>query len=170
MSDAQEQVNDILDMFKDDAQEKTFMDEMSKMSEDLAVMVAEIKRLKELEKKAKELKESLGIKMFQHNCANGHKFDNGIFPKPSRETSYYVIGEEGEVLKWLNEQELGDPRRIHFQALQGLIRGHVDLGKPVPEKLFTSSLNYSVSFSGNGHIKYVNDRTRNNSETKGQVK
>jgi hypothetical protein len=158
MSNTQESgVADILDMFNTDEapDNKTVLDEMGRMAEELATLNAKIKDLEELKSRADEIKDKLGRMMFENNCANGHKFDNGIFPKPSKATQYYKKTDDDIVLKWFLDNELGDPRAIHFQKMQGLVKAHIELGNTIPDTLFTSSVKYTVKLSGNGHIKWL---------------
>lgn len=148
---------EILDMFKTDEapDNKTIMDEMARLAEELTRLNARIKDLEELKSRADEIKDKLGRMMFENNCANGHKFDTGIFPKPSMNTQYYKKGEDEPALKFFFDNNLGDPRSIHFQKMQGLLKAFIDLGGKLPDGLFSSSVKYTVKLSGNGHIKWL---------------
>jgi hypothetical protein len=73
-------------------------------------------------------------------------------------TEYASAGDPDEILQWFKSNDLGDPRAIHYQKSNGLIKEFVKLGGAVPDNLFTVITRKRTIPSGNGHIRWLQAR------------
>lgn len=152
---------DIEKLFSGDDND-VIMAKMSNLTEQTLVKQELVKNLEGQVKMEKELlgtmKAQLAEMMQANNCKNGHKFDNGIFPRPFTQTKIYKAkGVTDEQLhEWLKDNDLGDIIRptVPWQTMNATLKKEIEAGKRLPD-IFNITTEQSIKFSGNGHIKYL---------------
>ena len=143
------------------------MHQMSDLAETLAIDDDRIKRLdselRALKAKAEVDKETMHRLMMANNCANGHKFDNGINLRPKVKTDVFKSkAVEDEVLfAWLRENNLGAiiKEAVNWQTLSSTMKEFMDAGNKLPE-ILNLVQKQTVHFVGNGKAKFLAARER----------
>jgi hypothetical protein len=144
-------------------------DVMGQMEELVERIAIEDDAIKELEKEFKARKEILNnckTQMYHllinNNCANGHKFDNGILIKPKVKTRIFkAAGVDDDMLfLWLRGHGLGDIIKevVYHQTLTATMKEQIELGEKLDTDIFAKSDEYTTAFSGNGKAKFLKAR------------
>ena len=139
------------------------MQGMSDLAERIAIEDDELRHLEaELSLRKDNLKAEktqMYHLMVSNNCANGHKFDNGILLKPKVNTRIFkAAGVEDETMfGWLEEHSLGDiiRRMVPWQTLSSTMKAEIEQGKDLDTTIFNKSDEYTVAFAGNGKAKFL---------------
>jgi len=138
------------------------MDTMAELAEVIAV---EDEKCKRLDTELKERKEQLGnIKqqlhelMMANNCAEGHKFDNGLYLKPFVRTDVFKAAgvTDEQLFEWLRANELGEiiKEAVLWNVLSATMKTEMEQGRSLPE-IFNVANKPSVRFVGNGRVKFL---------------
>ena len=142
---------------------------METMSELAEVIAIEDERSKALDKQLKDCKEQLDNMKMQlnelmmaNNCANGHKFDNGLYLKPYVRTDVFkAAGVTDEILhEWLRANNLGGiiKETVWWTTLSATMKAEMEQGRSLPE-IFNVANKPSVKFVGNGKVKFLIERS-----------
>jgi len=138
------------------------MDTMSELAE---AIVIEDEHAKSLERQLKDTKEQvdnmktqLNELMMANNCAEGHKFDNGLFLKPYVKTDVFkAAGVTDDVLhEWLRANDLGRiiKETVWWTTLSATMKAEMEQGRSLPE-IFLVANRPTVKFVGNGKVKFL---------------
>lgn len=138
------------------------METMSELAEAIAIEDDHCKRIeKELKDRKEQLdnmKTQINELMMANNCANGHKFDNGLFLKPYIRTDVFkAAGVTDEILhEWLRANDLGGiiKETVWWTTLSATMKAEMEQGRSLPE-IFNVANKPSVKFTGNGKVKFL---------------
>jgi septation ring formation regulator EzrA len=146
MSEAQEQVNDILDMFKADEQP------LSAIAEEVIAVEAQIEAL---DSKAKTLRDEL-IKKMEAGGQDAFKTANGLSVSLNRTTKISKAPDidDESVFNWLRSNHYGDIIKtvVDSRTLSKTLSVHIDQGQALPS-LFNQTPITSLRF--NNRSKYL---------------
>jgi len=142
---------------------------LKKWEEIAAFLVVESKEVADLEAEAKrrkdnlnELKKQLAEEMMANGSANGHKMDNGIYPKPFVQTKIFkAAGVDDEtMLGWFRANDLGSIIRetVPWQTMNATLKQQIEAGHEIPDSVFQITRTPSVKFVGRGHILFLEAR------------
>ena len=142
------------------------MQTMSNLAEEIAVEDDELKKLESQlnarKTKLDETREQMHELMMANNCANGHKFDNGILIKPKVKTTVFRAKEVSDdtLFDWLRNNNLGDiiKLHVHWQTLSSTMKEEIERGRELPD-LFNIVDKKTVQFAGNGKAKFLAARS-----------
>lgn len=141
------------------------MDAMSELAEGIAI---EDDHCKSLDKELKDKKEQLGNMktqlhelMMANNCAEGHKFDNGLFLKPYVKVDIFKAAgvSDEQLFGWLRENELGGiiKEAVYWTTLSATMKAEMEQGKTLPE-IFNVANKPTVKFVGKGRVQFLAER------------
>jgi len=138
------------------------MQTMSTLVEEIAIEDDELKKIESQLNARKEKLDGARSQMHElmmaNNCANGHKFDNGILIKPKLKTTVFRSKEvSDEVLfAWLRENNLDSIIKlaVHWQTLSSTMKEEIERGRDLPD-LFNVVDKKTVQFAGNGKAKWL---------------
>ena len=139
------------------------LNSLAPLVEELAILVNQQKAAEaeanSLKKKVSILMSSLYSQLMVNQCQNGHKFDSGINVKPVLKESVFKAGgvQDEELFEYLNSQSLGHIIKptVHWKTLTSVMLGERELGRELPEDMFTVKAEQRVQFVGNGHIQFL---------------
>lgn len=145
------------------------MDSMAELAGDFVAELADFniktQSLKDQKKELDSMREQLATLMFDNQCGSdsGHKFDNGILLKASRTQQFTKAAgvTEEELFDFLKDRNLDGIIKpvIHWKTLSSTMVAELALGNEVPESMFKKKIILSVSPAGNGHIKFLQERS-----------
>lgn len=150
----------------DDIFETEVPDDVMEMMSDLVELIAiEDDELKKLERTLNARKEKLdGTRLQMHellianNCANGHKFDNGILIKPKIKTTVFRGKEVSDdvLFAWLRENNLDSIIKlaVHYQTLSSTMKEEIERGRELPD-IFNIVDKKTINFAGNGKAEFL---------------
>ena len=138
------------------------MDTMAELAEVIAV---EDEKCKRLDTELKERKEQLGnIKqqlhelMMANNCAEGHKFDNGLFVKPYVKVDVWRAGgvTDEMLFAWLRDNKLDSiiKETVNVKTLSATMKIEMSLGRNLPE-IFNVACKPTTQFAGKGTASFL---------------
>jgi len=142
----------IMDTMSDLAEAIAFEDEKAKALD---------KQLKDTKEQLDNMKTQLNELMMANNCAEGHKFDNGLYLKPYVRTDVFkAAGVTDEILhEWLRSHDLGGiiKETVWWITLSATMKAEMEQGRDLPE-IFNVATKPSVKFVGNGKVKFLAER------------
>jgi len=159
-----ETITEVDEMFAAEATDNV-METMSELAEQIALEDAAVKDLEtEISEKKQQLdaaKEQLHNLMVQNNCANGHKFDNGLYLKPKVKTDVFkskAVPDE-QLFDWLRTNNLAEIIKptVHWLTLSSTMKAEMERGRDLPE-IFNVVNKRTVHFVGNGRAKFLAER------------
>ena len=138
------------------------MDTMAELAEVIAVEDEKCKRLdtelKDRKEQLENIKQQLHELMMANNCAEGHKFDNGLYLKPFVRTDVFKAAgvTDEQLFEWLRANELGEiiKEAVLWNVLSATMKTEMSLGRSLPE-IFNVANKPSVRFVGNGRVKFL---------------
>ena len=141
----------------------TMISMWSRMAEMIAIEDDELSSMgKELVKRKENLdalKTSLAEQMFENDATNGHKFDNGLFPKPKIQHKIFKAAgvDDDTLFDWLRSNELGDiiKETVHYMTMQSALGDYVDQGNELPV-IFNKSDVPTITMYGKS--KFIEER------------
>jgi len=141
------------------------MDTMAELAEEIAIGDEQYKKLERQLKDRKEhlnnAKEQLHELMVANNCANGHKFDNGLYLKPYVRTDVFKAKgvTDEQLFSWLRENGLGEiiKETVWWNTLSSTMKAEMDQGRSLPD-IFNVANKPTVKFTGNGKVKFLAKR------------
>jgi len=93
---------------------------------------------------------ALHLAMVSNHCEEGHKFKNGLFPKPFTKVDYFKRGDVdgADMLQWLRNNDLGDNivETVPWNRLSSVLKSEVALGHEVPTEIFVKKETPTVRF------------------------
>ena len=96
------------------------------------------------------MSKALHLAMVSNHCEEGHKFKNGLFPKPFTKTDYFKRGDVdgADMLQWLRNNDLGDNivETVPWNRLSSVLKSEVALGHEVPTEIFVKKETPTVRF------------------------
>ena len=153
----------VAEMFSDDESKSAVMDAMNDLAEQVAIKNQKVKDLDEQLKSERKLlddmKRSLGEMLYANNCKNGHKFDNGLYPKPYISTKIFKQAgvTDEQLFDWLRGNDCGDIIKpaVHWQTMNATLKTRIAAGHDLPDDIFNISSEQTMKFVGNGHVKFL---------------
>lgn len=142
------------------------MAQMEELVERIAIEDDAIKQIEKDFKARKEVLQSCKTQMYHllmnNNCANGHKFDNGILIKPKVKTRIFkAAGVDDDMLfLWLRGKGLGDIIKevVYHQTLTATMKEQLEMGNELDTDIFNKSDEFTTAFAGNGKAKFLKAR------------